>query len=94
MAPLLYEMHKLVLFKDKCRAMSVCLFSIAIVGGLKSLIILSHKVPLSNKVYIIYKAKSQCATVKALKKNFKSFNIKKRNKIGDREELWGMPVCI
>jgi len=25
---------------------------------------------------------------------FKNFNIKKRNKIGDKGDPWGMPVCV
>ena len=93
MAPLLCEVYKLVLFKGKRRIILVCLFNTAIIGSLQLLIVLSRKIPLSDKVYIIYKAKPQYIIVWALE-FFKSFNIKKRNKIGDRGEPWGMPVCV
>ena len=57
MALLPYKVYKLVFIKGKRRAVSVCPFSIVVVGGLKSLIVFSCKVPLSDKVCIIYKAK-------------------------------------
>jgi hypothetical protein len=52
-----YKVYKLILFRGKRRAVLVCPVSAVIVGGLKSSIVLSYRVSLSNKVYIVYEAK-------------------------------------
>ena len=51
------------------------------------LTVLCCKVPPNNKICVVYKAKPQCAVIKALEFFFKNSDIKKRNKIGNKGDL-------
>ena len=61
-----YKVHKLVLLRGERRAVSVYPCSAAGIGGLQPLTVFCRGVPPSNKVYVVYEAKPQCAIIRAL----------------------------
>ena len=61
-----YKIYKLIFLKDERCIILVYLYNIAFIYSLQLLIVLYYKVPLSNKIFVIYKIKPWHTAVRAL----------------------------
>ena len=80
----LYKIDKLVFNRNKEDSIFLCLYNTSIMCNLQIMAVILDRIPLGNKISIIYEAKCKYIAFNMLEE-LQQFWYKEKKRIGDRE---------